>query len=406
MSPDQAGRRPYTQLNIERFRSIRSLTLDRLGQINVLIGSNGSGKTSALEGLWLHCAGPNAEAVIRTLSFRGLPPLDIHALRAFASSPPALAMSDFAQSIFNVNSKNGDVSESLKSVISDGKREIAIHLVSQYGYVTTMEPATKEVVPPAGIQIQIGPPHIGSQPIPLFQLKVVERTVGEDQASPGSASESSATFFATNIQYTNIPSRPRHSAIYFNDLTTYHWEQAALWFDAAMKRHRHKYIIEMAAKIDRRIKEVWLSMFMGRPTLALGVGEGSDQNAGHRPYVMLPFGGSGARRIVELAAALFGGDAQILLIDEIENGMYYQAMPDMWRFLMRAATEYNMQVFVSTHSLECLGAAADVLQEDEFNDLDFVVYRLERRGRAEPTRAVRIEKDALKAAIDLNLEIR
>src|SRR5579875_3468586 len=40
---------------IHRFRGLRDLTLENLGQVNLFVGNNNSGKTSALEALSVFC---------------------------------------------------------------------------------------------------------------------------------------------------------------------------------------------------------------------------------------------------------------------------------------------------------------------------------------------------------------
>src|SRR5436853_7260436 len=66
------------EFTISRFRGIRDLKLEGLGQINLLVGENNSGKTSVLEALFLFCDSLNRrkwldiasmrEAVISSLS--------------------------------------------------------------------------------------------------------------------------------------------------------------------------------------------------------------------------------------------------------------------------------------------------------------------------------------------------
>ncbi|MEG4327463.1 AAA family ATPase, partial [Microcoleus sp. herbarium5] len=42
-------------LTIHRFRGLRDLNLQDLGQINILVGGNNSGKTSVLEAISTYC---------------------------------------------------------------------------------------------------------------------------------------------------------------------------------------------------------------------------------------------------------------------------------------------------------------------------------------------------------------
>jgi hypothetical protein len=41
-------------LEIRRFRAFRSLRIERLAQVNLIVGKNNEGKTSLLEALWLY----------------------------------------------------------------------------------------------------------------------------------------------------------------------------------------------------------------------------------------------------------------------------------------------------------------------------------------------------------------
>jgi AAA15 family ATPase/GTPase len=73
----------------------------------------------------------------------------------------------------------------------------------------------------------------------------------------------------------------------------------------------------------------------------------------------------------KLVSMLLGITAQpngIVLIDELENGFYYKHLGTIWRALHSFAVQYNCQLFVSSHSAECLEAVAEIAQEtpDDF----------------------------------------
>ena len=48
-------KQPIDTLTIHRFRGIRDLTLENLGQMNLLVGINNSGKTTVLEAIYTYC---------------------------------------------------------------------------------------------------------------------------------------------------------------------------------------------------------------------------------------------------------------------------------------------------------------------------------------------------------------
>ncbi len=57
----------------------------------------------------------------------------------------------------------------------------------------------------------------------------------------------------------------------------------------------------------------------------------------------------------------------MLLVDEIENGIHYTVLPDLWRFIFRVAHLHNVQVFATTHSWDCVEAFQGVAARRETN---------------------------------------
>ena len=56
-------------------------------------------------------------------------------------------------------------------------------------------------------------------------------------------------------------------------------------------------------------------------------------------------------------------------MDEIENSIYYKMYPALWEMLYKFATMSGTQLFLTTHSLECLKNSVPLikLHEDDFN---------------------------------------
>ncbi len=79
--------------------------------------------------------------------------------------------------------------------------------------------------------------------------------------------------------------------------------------------------------------------------------------------------------IPEVAPADLDG---IFLIDEIENGIHYTVLPELWRFLFRSARLNNVQVFATTHSWDCVEAFQKAAAEE--SEIEGTLIRLENRG--------------------------
>lgn len=89
--------------------------------------------------------------------------------------------------------------------------------------------------------------------------------------------------------------------------------------------------------------------------------------------------GDGLKRLLSLAIGLTGLEKQVALIDELELGFHYSALTDAWRMLLHIARSGDLQLFVTTHSLDCLRALHAVIDQKDQDDLR--LFRLRDGGR-------------------------
>jgi hypothetical protein len=71
--------------------------------------------------------------------------------------------------------------------------------------------------------------------------------------------------------------------------------------------------------------------------------------------------------ITRLAIILITGLSQVggvWVIDEIENGIHYSVLPNVWRVILDTAESQNRQVFCTTHSREAVMAAFEAGGDD------------------------------------------
>jgi predicted ATP-dependent endonuclease of OLD family len=119
---------------------------------------------------------------------------------------------------------------------------------------------------------------------------------------------------------------------------------------------------------------------------------------------MVPFSilGEGFNRLVYIFASLITTDAKIVVIDELENGIHYSALPTVWQGIANIARELDIQLFITTHSYECIQAATKVF---EATPEDFQIIRLE-RTEDNNIDAILINDEKLKTVLSSNWEIR
>ena len=70
----------------------------------------------------------------------------------------------------------------------------------------------------------------------------------------------------------------------------------------------------------------------------------------------MPIGsyGDGLRRLLALRLAVVGANHGFLLIDEIDAGLHWTVMEDVWRLLVEVAKKSDVQIFATTHSYDCI----------------------------------------------------
>jgi AAA15 family ATPase/GTPase len=100
---------------------------------------------------------------------------------------------------------------------------------------------------------------------------------------------------------------------------------------------------------------------------------------GRNAPVPLSSMGDGMRRMLALAASLVSSEKGALLIDEIDTGLHYKALTNMWRLIIETAKKLDVQIFATTHSWDCLAAFQQALTQTKEDDLG-TVFRLERKN--------------------------
>jgi AAA15 family ATPase/GTPase len=55
-----------------------------------------------------------------------------------------------------------------------------------------------------------------------------------------------------------------------------------------------------------------------------------------------------------------------LMIDEIDAGIHHSRMEIYWQTILQAAALYDVQLFMTTHSLECLQKFKNVVEMPDF----------------------------------------
>ena len=82
--------------------------------------------------------------------------------------------------------------------------------------------------------------------------------------------------------------------------------------------------------------------------------------------------GEGLQRIFEIVLSFAYCQNGVLLIDELETAIHYSLLIDFTKFIQELAVEFNVQVFITTHSKECISAFV----ENKFENDDINFYTM------------------------------
>jgi len=95
----------------------------------------------------------------------------------------------------------------------------------------------------------------------------------------------------------------------------------------------------------------------------------------------------------------------VILIDEIDNGLHYSAYAKIWKAIFELAVAYNKQIFVTTHSKETLAYLHEMLEENVDYQQELRLYTIEHTLK-KGLQAYKLTYEGLKGACAGDIEIR
>ncbi len=172
---------------------------------------------------------------------------------------------------------------------------------------------------------------------------------------------------------------------------------ARFWDQVALKDEEKIAVNAIGMVMDTKVDRLTMvgddfSRFRGRrPIVKLGR---------HNP-VSLKALGDGAVRLFATALAMTNCANGFLLIDEAENGIHHSVQQQFWKMVLDTASKYDIQIFATTHSIDCVKGFARAALESQENG---VLYRLENKDQKFVS--VRYSEEDLEAATMFNTEVR
>jgi len=118
----------------------------------------------------------------------------------------------------------------------------------------------------------------------------------------------------------------------------------------------------------------------------------------------IPLGslGDGIRHMLTLSLAVSRAPRGFVMVDEIDTGLHHSVMSDMWRVLIATAERLDVQVFATTHSLDCVRSLAWLAYSEPELCKSVRMHRVD----SERSKSVVYSPDEISVAAEQHVELR
>lgn len=357
-----------TRLSVKNFKGLESLDLQDLKRFTLISGRNNSGKSSVLEAIFMALDIANPHMTIRHYGWRGV--------MQFGTDPDSVLAPLFYD--------------------WDLKRKITLTLGFDGGTTREMNYSfavpsmiAKPIVSEDGKLVQL----VKSEPTPAsYALKV-------RAAFAGHAFDYELAFDSPNLTIKGIDQRvvaeaQRILAAIVPSAQRVHVSEEADRFGALDKTGKAGIAVDALKIVEPRLKGLSVIPLHGLPIIHADVGLGKK--------IPVPLVGEGMARLLSIVLAIAATPGGIVMVDEIENGLYFKTMPEIWEVIAKTAIANNVQVFATTHSHEMIASAIDGLPEVATGQFKFI--RLDRDDDRVSAKTYSFQ--TLSAAIEGDIETR
>jgi len=334
-----AGYRMIENFEARNFRCFESLQLNGLKRVNIITGENASGKSALLEALFAAARG-NAEALILMNQFRGVTigsSIAGFPMVATAVQFPAI----WDHWFYSSKKASGSVEAETQRSVTATKISLRYSDSDNVRYACDF---THEAVPQP----------LSSQAAPF----VTNRNKTEEGKEPSQSA--SNMILGPQGQLQSFPPLPNlgPAAFIFTANLNYAEQDNVMWFSQMRETGETQEIIGFFKKNFPFIEH--MEVLQPNPGAPAGIYATLTSGSIRR----LPAVSSGIHKITSILLACARARKGIVLIDEIENGIFYDKYGLTWYILNKFSKDYDCQIFVTSHSLECLQKLVPIIGDD------------------------------------------
>ncbi|NUM37238.1 MAG: ATP-binding protein [Candidatus Brocadiae bacterium] len=367
----------FKNISIKNFRGITNLAVGGFRKVNLLIGKNNCGKTSALEALFLASAPTNPELPLRINKFRGL----------------GIIEEQFWHLLFNKFGDNHKIEIAVELQQPEEKRSLKIEKIAgnkiPIGKPQNLKSHSLKLEPTETfLKVEESYSNMSSRTTGILLQAMFQREESEPEKVVAMAQQVEDGIALDIQEKRENPFR----AVFINSRT--------LFSDAAVRLNNLQIQKEtpLLVKVLQQVEPSLVNLSLGHQGVIYC-------DIGLDRLIPLQCLGDGISRLLAIILAIWDMKGGVIMIDEIENGLYHSSLKILWNAVLKFAQQFDVQIFTTTHSMECVKALAlsypEIFQETE----DAIrVYRIEREE--EKFRAVDYDYPTLKGSLEDGWEVR
>ena len=347
----------FQKLDIHYFRGIRNASVEHLGQVNLFWGKNNCGKSSLLDAIFLVTGQSNP-----------LLPVNINRMRDYRG----VSEKDFGLNFYNFDTQNAI------NIVAYNQEPRSLS-------ITELKSSTSEV----NILSDSGDLSTTAQNR-RYGYNLTFSSHGEEMHSRLVLQPADGTSIKQKIE---IDSRYNETIQCRYISPKYDFQLSIDGLAEVIKNKAEGYILDALRVVEPKIRDIQVSQ------MDILVDIGLSQRI---PINLL---GDGTRKMLAIASIIFECRNGVVLIDEVSNGFHYSVMTNLWKVIIKAAHDNNVQVFATTHDLDSIKGLSRAIAETEGLDEGFVSsFKLQKNG--EDLAAYRYSPKQLGFAIEQEIEMR
>lgn len=313
------------KVEIKNFRGIKHAQIDKLARVNIFFGKNNCGKTSFLESLFLLSGMSNP-----TLS------LNINHLREYYK---------FNDSDLDINFYNLDISKPI--VVRGYKNDILSRELEITKFISNNQ---RVDVSKLVDKISNNSANISYG----YKLKFIDGSIPDKILNSDIVISPNTEEVDKYDSKIVVDKRYKEKFVAKMVVSTLPFKKRISYLKEIINNKQEDILIRALSKFDSRIKNISL------------IGDDLMVDIGLPTLLPVNVMGDGVKKLLSLVVSIYECKNGVLLIDEIDNGLHFSVMKDMFKTILEVAEENNVQLFITTHNIDLIKSVSSLLMEEDY----------------------------------------